>query len=307
MARDLKRLSVLVPIYNEEENIKELFDRIGNVQRDLGIEIEAIFVNDGSTDSSLDMLKAIASRNRNVKVVDLSRNFGHQMAIRAGLEYVSADAAVIMDADLQDPPEMIAKMLDKWREGYDVAYAIRKSRKEGAALRFLYATFYRLLKVMANIDIPLDAGDFCLIDKGIVKILCSMPESDPFIRGLRSWVGYKQTGVEYDRQERFGGKTKYSFLKLLRLALDGLVSFSYIPLRLAAISGFVISGLSFFLIIVLFIKRLPISGTTTIAVLILFLGGVQLITIGILGEYIARIYEQVKKRPLFLVKEVVNA
>jgi dolichol-phosphate mannosyltransferase len=306
MSRDLNRLSVIVPIYNEQDNIKELYGRLAKLRNSISKEMEMIFINDGSSDASFDILKAIASSDKNVKIVNLSRNFGHQIAIRAGLAYAKGDATVVMDADLQDPPEVINAMLAKWREGYDVAYAIRKTRKEGAALRFLYATFYRLLKVMANIEIPLDAGDFCLMDKGVVSILSSMPESDPFIRGLRSWVGYKQTGVEYDRQERFGGKTKYSFLKLLRLALDGLVSFSYIPLRLAAISGFIISCFSFLLIIVFFIKRLPISGTTTIAVLILFLGGVQLITIGILGEYIARIYEQVKKRPLFLVKEVVN-
>jgi glycosyltransferase involved in cell wall biosynthesis len=306
MDRDLNRLSVIVPIFNEQDNIKELFDRLSKVQRVIAKEIDVIFVNDGSSDASLEILKSLASKNKNVKILNLSRNFGHQTAIRAGLAYAKGDATVVMDADLQDPPEVINDMLGKWREGYDVAYAIRKTRKEGVALRFLYATFYRLLKAMANIEIPLDAGDFCIMDKGVVGILSSMPESDPFIRGLRSWVGYKQTGVEYDRQERFGGKTKYSFMKLLRLALDGLVSFSYIPLRLAAISGFIISCLSFLLIIVFFIKMLPVSGTTTIAVLVLFLGGVQLITIGILGEYIARIYEQVKKRPLFLVKEAVN-
>ncbi|MBU0604884.1 MAG: glycosyltransferase family 2 protein [Candidatus Omnitrophica bacterium] len=306
MARELKLLSVVIPICNEKDNINELYSRLIKIGKELSTKLELVFVNDGSSDSSFSMLKALGVSDKQVKVVDLSRNFGHQMAIRAGIEFASGDAVAIMDADLQDPPEVVIDMIASWKEGYHVVYAIRKTRKEGLLLRFLYATFYRLLKIMANTDMPLDAGDFCLMDKSIVKILSSMPESDPFMRGLRSWVGYDQIGVEYDRQERFGGKTKYSFLKLFRLALDGLVSFSYIPLRLAAISGFVVSGFAFLLILLLCFKRMPIYGTTTITVLILFLGGVQLITIGILGEYIARIYEQSKKRPLFLVKEKVN-
>ncbi len=301
-----KRLSVVIPMYNESGNIEELYNGLIKVQQHFANPFEMIFVNDGSTDSSLDIIKGLASSDKNIKIIDLSRNFGHQIAIKAGLSFALGDAAVVMDADLQDPPELIEKMVNKWQEGYQVVYAIRKTRKEGRLLRFLYAAFYRLLKIMSNTSIPLDAGDFCLLDKSIVKILSSMPETDPFMRGLRSWAGYKQIGVEYDRQERYSGKAKYTFWKLLKLALDGIVSFSDIPLKIAAIFGFVVSFFSFLLIIVLFIKRLPISGTTTIAVLVLFLGGVQLITIGILGEYIGRIYEQTKRRPLFLVKETVN-
>ncbi|MDP3732295.1 MAG: glycosyltransferase family 2 protein [Candidatus Omnitrophota bacterium] len=301
-----KRLSVVIPMHNESGNIEELYNGLIKVQQHFANPFEMIFVNDGSTDSSLDIIKGLASSDKNIKIIDLSRNFGHQIAIKAGLSFALGDAAVVIDADLQDPPELIEKMVNKWQEGYQVVYAIRKNRKEGRLLRFLYAAFYRLLKIMSNTSIPLDAGDFCLLDKSIVKILSSMPETDPFIRGLRSWAGYKQIGVEYDRQERYSGKAKYTFWKLLKLALDGIVSFSDIPLKIAAISGFVVSFFSFLLIIVLFIKRLPISGTTTIAVLILFLGGVQLISIGILGEYIGRIYEQSKRRPLFLVKETVN-
>lgn len=306
MSENSNRFSVVVPIYNEQDNINELVGRLQKVEKEVSGQFEMIFVNDGSTDSSLDILKGLASSNRNIKIVDLSRNFGHQIAIKAGLSFAGRDATIIMDADLQDPPEVIVDMIKKWREGYHVVYAVRKTRREGRVLRLLYATFYRLLKMMSNTYIPLDAGDFCLLDKSVVKILASMPESDPFMRGLRSWVGYDQIGVEYDRQARFGGETKYTFLKLFRLALDGIVSFSYIPLRIASIFGFLTSFFSFLLIVVFFIKKLPISGTTTIAVLILFLGGVQLVTIGILGEYVARIYEQSKKRPLFLVKETTN-
>ena len=300
------RLSVVIPVCNESSNIKELYNRLRKASQVFPNPIEIVFVNDGSNDSSLGMLKELALSDKNAKVIDLSRNFGHQIAIRAGLGFVSGDAAVIMDADLQDPPELMVEMVNKWQEGYEVVYAVRRKRKEGLLLRFLYAAFYRLLKIMANTYIPLDAGDFCLIDKSIVRILSSIQETDPFIRGLRSWAGYRQIGVEYDRQERYSGKAKYTFFKLFKLALDGIVSFSDIPLKIASIFGFVVSFFSFLLIAVLFIKRLPISGTTTIAVVVLFLGGVQLISIGILGEYIGRIYEQCKGRPLFLIKETVN-
>jgi len=300
------RLSVVIPVYNESSNIKELYNRLRKASQVFPNPIEIVFVNDGSNDSSLGMLKELALSDKNAKVIDLSRNFGHQIAIRAGLGFVSGDAAVIMDADLQDPPELMVEMVNKWQEGYEVVYAVRRKRKEGLLLRSLYAAFYRLLKIMANTYIPLDAGDFCLIDKSIVRILSSIQETDPFIRGLRSWAGYRQIGVVYDRQERYSGKAKYTFFKLFKLALDGIVSFSDIPLKIASIFGFVVSFFSFLLIAVLFIKRLPISGTTTIAVVVLFLGGVQLISIGILGEYIGRIYEQCKGRPLFLIKEKVN-
>lgn len=299
-------LSILIPIYNEEKNIKELHSRLKRTQDAFQTPFEIIFVNDGSTDASPAELRAIASSDKHTKVVNLSRNFGHQLAIRAGLNFVSGDAVVIMDADLQDPPEFIESMARKWGEGYEVVYAVRKNRKENIFLRFLYFSFYRLLKVMSKIDIPLDSGDFCLMDRKVATILAAMPEQNPFLRGLRSWVGYRQIGVEYERKERFGGKTKYSFLKLVQLALDGILSFSDIPLRLSAFFGFLISVAALSQIVILFIKRLPVPGTTAIAVLVLFLGGVQLITIGILGEYLGRIYEETKNRPLFLVKETIN-
>lgn len=300
------RISVVVPVYNESGNIEELYNRLKNTGQSFPDPFEIIFVNDGSIDDSLGIMNRLASLDRNVKVVDLSRNFGHQAAIKAGLGFVSGDAAVIMDADLQDPPELIKELAEKWSGGYQVVYAVRKTRKEGALLRFLYFSFYRLLKVISKIEIPLDAGDFCLLDKKIVDILAGMPEKDPFLRGLRSWVGYSQIGVEYDRKERHSGKSKYNFFRLLKLALDGILSFSNIPLRLAAFLGFVVSGISVVQIIVLFIKRLPVPGTTAIAVIVLFLGGVQLISIGIIGEYLGRIYEESKNRPLFIIKNKTN-
>lgn len=306
MHRDEKVISVVIPVYNEAENISELYGRIKKVEFSTGYRFEIIFVNDGSTDNSLETMRGVARADKQVKIIDLSRNFGHQIAIKAGLGFISGDAVVIMDADLQDSPEFIERMVNKWREGYHVVYAIRRSRKENFFLRFLYASFYRLLKTMSNIDIPLDAGDFCLMDRQVADILVSMPERHPFIRGLRSWVGYKQIGIEFERKERFRGKTKYSIFKLIELALDGIFSFSNVPLRLIAIMGFVISAVSFLLIIYLFVYRLPMPGVTAVAMLVLFIGGVQLITIGVLGEYVVRIYEESKKRPVFLIKEKIN-
>jgi dolichol-phosphate mannosyltransferase len=299
------KISFLIPVYNESGNIEELCAKIKKVSGER-YSIEVVFVNDGSTDNSLDVIKNLARHDRNVKAVDLSRNFGHQTAIKAGLGFVTGDAVIVMDADLQDPPEVAAELIDKWRSGYQVVYAIRRSRKEPLTLRVLYASFYRILKTMSKIDMPLDAGDFCLLDREVADVLISMPERNPFMRGLRSWVGYKQIGVEYDRQGRFKGKSKYGFFKLLKLALDGIFSFSNVPLRISTISGFAVSIFTAMLIIRLLVDRLPVPGTTLIAVLVLFMGGVQLITIGILGEYIGRIYEESKKRPSFLIKEKVN-
>jgi dolichol-phosphate mannosyltransferase len=306
MTKIKENLSVLIPVYNEEQNIKELYSRLKKAQAVFQNPFETVFVNDGSTDATMEILRSLAASDGNLRVIDLSRNFGHQTAIKAGLNFVSGDAAVIMDADLQDPPELIESMVMKWREGYDVVYAVRKNRKEGMALRFLYFSFYRLLKAMSRVGIPLDSGDFCLLDKRIAAILAAMPEKNPFLRGLRSWVGYRQTGIGYERMGRHGGRTKYSLFKLVKLALDGILSFSDIPLRVSAIAGFFISLVSSLQIIALVIRRLPVPGTTFIAVLVLFLGGVQLISIGILGEYMGRIYEEVKNRPHFLIKETLN-
>lgn len=300
------RISVVIPVHNESGNIEELRDRLKKLEQFFPNPFEIIFVNDGSVDDSFSVMKKLASPDRNVKIIELSRNFGHQAAIKAGLGFVSGDAAVIMDADLQDPPELIKNLAEKWSSGYQVVYAVRKTRKEGALLRLLYFSFYRLLKIISKIDIPLDAGDFCLLDKKIVDILVAMPEKDPFMRGLRSWVGYSQIGVEYDRKERYSGKSKYNFFRLFKLALDGILSFSNIPLRLAAVLGFAVSGISLVQIIILLIKKLPVPGTTAIAVIVLFIGGVQLISIGIVGEYLGRIYEESKNRPSFIIKGKIN-
>jgi len=300
------RISVVIPVYNESGNIEELYGRLKKAGQSFPNPFETIFINDGSVDDSLGVMNKLASSDRNVKVIDLSRNFGHQAAIKAGLGFVSGDAAIIMDADLQDPPELIKELAEKWSNGHQVVYAVRKTRKEGALLRFLYFSFYRLLKIISKIEIPLDAGDFCLIDRKIVDILVTMPEKDPFLRGLRSWVGYSQVGVEYDRKERHSGKSKYNFFRLFKLALDGILSFSNIPLRLAAFLGFAVSGISIVQIIMLLIKRLPVPGTTAIAIIVLFIGGVQLISIGIIGEYLGRIYEESKNRPLFIIKNKTN-
>jgi len=306
MDEKIGSLSIIVPVYNENKNITELYSHLHGVLEDIVGNLEIIFVNDGSTDDSMEILSGLAAADKSVKVIDFSRNFGHQAAIKAGLSFSKTDAVIIMDADLQDPPEVLEQLIDKWRKGFEVVYAIRRNRKESLFLRLLYSLFYRLLNKLSNVRMPLDSGDFCLLDKKIVSHIVAMPERNIFLRGLRSWVGYRQAGVEYDRKERFSGSSKYSFFKLLKLALDGIFSFSVIPLKLSAIFGFVISIFAFLDIVYLFFIRMPVKGTTAITVLVLFLGGVQLITIGIVGEYIGRIYDEVKSRPLFIIKEKIN-
>ena len=302
-------LSLVIPVFNEAEIIATLCSRMVSALAHLTDEYEVIFVNDGSTDSSLQLLGAVAARNKRFRVIDLARNFGHQTAITAGLQYALGAAVIIMDADLQDPPELIPHFVEKWKEGFEIVYAVRAKRKEGLLKRALYKVFYRTLQKLANIDIPLDSGDFGLIDRRVVDIINKMPECNRFIRGLRSWAGFRQTGIPYDRDARFSGVPKYSFSKLFKLALDGLFSFSTIPLRLATAMGFIISGLSFlgiFLYLYRFLTTPRVPGFTTLIIIVLFIGGVQLITVGILGEYIGRIYDETKQRPLFVVRETIN-
>ncbi|MEI6126018.1 MAG: glycosyltransferase family 2 protein [Pseudomonadota bacterium] len=302
-------LSLVIPVFNEAEIIATLCSRMVSALAHLTDEYEVIFVNDGSTDSSLQLLGAVAARNKRFRVIDLARNFGHQTAITAGLQYALGAAVIIMDADLQDPPELIPHFVEKWKEGFAIVYAVRAKRKEGLLKRALYKVFYRTLQKLANIDIPLDSGDFGLIDRRVVDIINKMPECNRFIRGLRSWAGFRQTGIPYDRDARFSGVPKYSFSKLFKLALDGLFSFSTIPLRLATAMGFIISGLSFlgiFLYLYRFLTTPRVPGFTTLIIIVLFIGGVQLITVGILGEYIGRIYDETKQRPLFVVRETIN-
>ena len=243
-----------------------------------------------------------------VTVVELARNFGHQVAVSAGLDYARGQATIVIDGDLQDPPEVLPEFIAKWREGYDVVYAIREQRKEGWWKRAAYTTFYRLLRRVTNIEIPLDAGDFCIMDRRVVDLLVSMPERNRFVRGIRSWLGFRQIGLAYERHARNAGQPKYTFSRLLGLAFDGLISFSYTPLRLASLSGLGISLLSFLFAAFYTIKKITVGlyppGFATIVVAIFFLTGIQLITIGVIGEYIGRIFDEVKQRPLYVVRRV---
>lgn len=310
-SRLLPAVSIVIPVYDEERNLPTLYSRLTSVLAQAEPEYELIFVNDGSRDESGAILQEIAGRDPRVIVIELARNFGHQVAISAGLDYARGRAVVIMDADLQDPPEVLPQFIAKWREGHDVVYAIRERRKEGWPKRTAYALFYRLLRRIANIYIPLDSGDFCIMDRRVVDILVNMPERNRFVRGIRSWVGLDQVGLAYERQARHAGQPKYTLTRLAYLALDGLVSFSYIPLRMISILGFGISFVSILLAIAYTIQKLTIGlsppGFATTVVAIFFLAGVQLITIGVIGEYVGRIFEEVKRRPMYVVRRVIGA
>lgn len=306
-----KGLSVIIPIYNEEETIPELHRRLMGALGALDSSYEVIFVNDGSRDRSLGMLRDLAAKTPQIKVIDFSRNFGHQAALLAGLGRASGEAVIMMDGDLQDPPELIPELLALWKEGWDIVYAVRKNRKEGWFKRTAYTVYYRLLRAVASVPIPVDSGDFSLMDRKVAEIIRSMPERNKFLRGLRAWAGFKQTRLEYDRAERYAGEPKYTFVKLMKLALDGLIAYSYMPLRLAYVMGLIVSAGSFLLASIYVLQRLfgtqqiP-QGFTTLAVLMLFLGGIQLVFLGVLGEYLGRIYEEVKSRPAYLEREAIN-
>ena len=304
-------LSVIIPIFNEEQVLEALYQRLTGIAAELDVTYEFVFVNDGSRDRSLGLLKSLASRDPHVRILDFSRNFGHQVAITAGMDYAQGEAVVVIDADLQDPPELIARMLEKWREGFDVVYAVREKR-EGDTLfkRATAALFYRLLKRITNVDIPLDTGDFRLMSRRAIEAMKLFRERNRFVRGLVSWIGFRQTGVHFVRAERYAGETKYPLKKMLRFAVDGIVSFSFIPLQLATIFGFIASAMSFAGILWVIYLRLfteaTITGWASLMVIMLFLGGVQLLTLGIVGEYIGRIYDEVKRRPLYLVQEALG-
>ncbi len=305
-------LSVVIPIYNEEATLLELHRRLTHVlsQNLQGLTYEIVFVNDGSIDGSMEILTTLHAEDPAIKVISLSRNFGHQAAITAGLDYAIGDAVICIDGDLQDPPEVIPILIAKWREGNDVVYAVRRARKEGVVKRACYSAFYRLLGKLSVISIPLDAGDFALMDCKVVACLKAIPERSRFLRGLRAWVGFRQTGIEYEREKRFAGEPKYTWSKLMKLAVNGLVSFSAIPLRVATGFGFLIACCSLFgIIVVLYFKLFTdkaIPGWAATVIPMLFLGGVQLLSIGIMGEYIAQIFSEVKQRPLYLVKDMLG-
>jgi dolichol-phosphate mannosyltransferase len=300
-------LSVVLPVYNESDNLPELARRLGAVLEGLGETYEVIFVDDGSQDATQGILRSLHARDPHMRIVRLSRNFGHQAAISAGIDHARGDVIVIMDADLQDPPEEIPNLLAHWRQGYQVVYAIRHQRQEGLLKRSAYGFFYRSLHQVASIEIPLDAGDFCAIDRQVADVLRSMPERNRFIRGIRSWIGFRQIGVPYNRAARYAGKPKYSLFKLTRLALDGFFSFSYLPLRLASLLGLLVSIAGFFLAVWTIYKRLVLpefpSGFATIVVGMMFLGGIQLLALGMIGEYVGRIFDEVKQRPIYIVRE----
>lgn len=308
---DLKRLSLVVPVYNEEEGIRAFHARASAVLKSLiELDYEIIYVDDGCRDRSYEILEEFAAADEKVRVVKLSRNFGHQIAITAGLDHASGDAIVFIDADLQDPPEVILEMIGKWREGYEVVYGQRRRRQGESAFKLATASvFYRFLRSLANIDIPPDVGDFRLISARVAKELRALREKDRYIRGLVSWVGFRQTAVVYDRDERVAGETKYPLRKMIKFALDGLTSFSTAPLRLATWLGYSSSLLAFIYLVAViaqFAMGITVDGWTSIMVVALFLGGVQLICLGILGEYIGRVFNEVKPRPIYIVDKVAG-
>ena len=311
MATDHPILSVVAPCFNEEGVLHELYRRISQVLDGSGETWELVLVNDGSRDRTPEIMRELHAQDERVKVVDFARNFGHQIAVTAGMDYAQGDAVVLIDADLQDPPELILEMLAKWREGYEVVYAIRAERKgETWFKEFTAKMFYRIIYKITDIDIPMDTGDFRLMDRKVVNALKTMHEKHRFMRGMSVWVGFRQTGVKYVRAERYAGETKYPLKKMLKFAMDGITSFSYFPLQLATYIGFVAALLAVLGILVTIILRLSGShaflGQATTLVSVLFLGGVQLICLGILGEYLGRIYDEVKGRPLYIVREALG-
>jgi len=299
--------SVVVPVFNEHETLHALIDRLVPVLAEVtGGSFEVIFVDDGSSDGSSDILDALHADDGRVKVVHLSRNFGHQAALQAGIDAARGRAVVLMDADLQDRPEDLRAFFARWRDGYDVVYAIRTDRKEGRTKRTAYSLFYRTLRMISEVDVAVDAGDFSLIDRRVLDVLAMFPERNRMLRGLRSWVGFRQVGVECSRDARFAGASKYTIGKLLTLALSGYVGFSVVPLRLATWSGFVAAATGFAVMVWVFVTKLldvpsPRGWASTLAV-ILFIGGVQMLLLGVLGEYLGRIYDEVRRRPLYIVR-----
>lgn len=299
-------LSVVIPIYGEEENLDELDRRLRGALAPTGLDYEIVLVNDGSRDRSLEKMLALRAADPRIRVVDLSRNFGHQIAVTAGLDHTRGRVVAVMDGDLQDPPEVLPEMLGLWRQGHEVVYAVRRTRQESMLKRTAYRVFYRLLRRISQTDVPLDSGDFSLMDRRVVDLLNQLPERNRFVRGLRAWVGFRQVGFEYDRPGRFAGEAKYDLRGLVKLARDGIFAFSDAPLRVAFNLGLAITGFAAVLALWTLAKRIfgigVVPGFATITMLVLFFGGVQLLSIGILGEYIGRIYTEVKGRPRYVVR-----
>lgn len=305
-------ISVVVPVYNEELVVMESYKRLKGVMDSTNEPYEVIFINDGSTDRTSSLVNEICEMDCNIKLIDFSRNFGHQIAITAGMDYSEGDAVVVIDGDLQDPPEVIPLMLEKWKEGYDVVYGKRVGRTGDSLFKKLTAAvFYRFLRIMTNVDIPVDAGDFRLIDRKVCEALKQVNERNRYIRGIISWLGFKQTGVEFIRDKRFAGTTKYPFKKMLGFAFDAIASFSYKPLKLASYTGMLLSLCSFVYLSIVIYQKLFIPGSTiqgwasTLAVN-LFFNGIMLIILGIIGEYVGRIFDEAKGRPLYVIQNMNN-
>ena len=300
--------SIIAPVYNEAETLPALYPRIRDVMQQTGESWELVLVDDGSKDRSADLMRELAEKDSRVRPVIFARNFGHQLAVTAGLDFSRGDAVVIIDSDLQDPPEVILDMIAKWREGYEVVYGVRTDREGESWFKLLTASvFYRLIYRITDLDLPLDTGDFRLLDRKVVNVMKQMRERHRFLRGMSSWIGFRQLGVEYKRAARYAGETKYPLKKMIRFANDAITGFSYLPLQIATYLGFICAGISTIAIpVVIFLRASgsqAFTGQATTLIAVLFLGGVQLISLGILGEYIGRLYDQAKGRPLYIVRE----
>jgi polyisoprenyl-phosphate glycosyltransferase len=310
-------ISVVLPVFNEQETLPTLYARLSSAAQTWGDDYEVILVNDGSSDDSSKQLERIHAQDPRWKVLTFSRNFGHQAAISAGIHFSQGDVVAIMDADLQDPPEELHRFLAKLREGYQVVYAVRTKRKENVFKRVAYKLFYRILKSLASIDIPLDTGDFCVMDRSVVDVMKALPEKTRFVRGLRCWGGFRQVGVTYERAARYGGEPKYTLPKLIQLAMNGILSFSSAPLRLASLAGICLCLLSLILIILLVswamldlrvygMQPRDAAGWTSLVSLMLLLSGVQLLMLGIIGEYLARVFDEVHARPPWVISHALG-
>jgi glycosyltransferase involved in cell wall biosynthesis len=304
----MSELSVVVPLFNEADNLQTLLSRLSDTLQSVGLSYEIVLVNDGSRDRTLELAIEYTQKDSRIKLVNLSRNFGKEIALTAGIDFSSGQAVIPIDADLQDPPELIGELVNKWQEGFDVVYATRRSRQGETWLkRWTADSFYRVIGKISKVQIPRNTGDFRLLDRRVVEALQQLPERTRFMKGLFAWVGYRQVAIEFDRQPRYGGNTSWNFWKLWNFALDGITSFSSVPLRFWTYLGLVIAIIALiyasFLVIRTLVQGIDVPGYASIMVAVLFMGGINLISLGMIGEYLGRIYEETKQRPLYLVRE----